>query len=93
MKSMECALQQAQEHAEMMLWPIAPVSNEELCPGLILGGKHVTLLLQLPKYASFVIAAAPEFWCWRCRTLHANDDLYPQPRAAPVPLSEQISGK
>lgn len=93
MKSMECELQQPQERAEMMLWPIAPVSNEEWYPGHILGGKCVNLLLQLPKCTSFIIGAAPEFWHWYSGSLHANDDLYPQPWAAPVPLSEQISGK
>lgn len=90
---MECELQQARERAEMMLWPIAPVSKEELNPGRIWGGKHADWLLQLPKCTSFVIGAAPELWHWHSGTLHANDDFYPQPRAAPVPLSEQISGK
>lgn len=93
MKSMECELQQTREQAEMMLWPTAPVSNEGLSPGRILGGKHVHLLLQLPKCPSFIMGAAPEFWRWHSGTLHANDDLYPQPRAAPVPLAQQISGK
>lgn len=92
-KSMEWELQQARERAETMLWPIAPVSNEELHPGHVWGGKHVDLLLQLPKCTSFVIRAAPELWCWHSGTLRANDDFYPQPWAAPVPLSEQVLGK
>lgn len=89
MKSMECELQQA----EMVLRPTAPVSNEELYPGHILGGKHVHLLLQLPKCPSFIMGAAPEFWRWHFGTLHANGDLYPWPGAAPVPLSQHIAGK